>query len=153
MRVKRAFSVLLFSLSMMIMIVTALRDHVATPVQGEIQAEGTYSAANDNAPRLSPERSLHILYGDQTGGGHLYGVSAPCKSEFPASWTAEEIIATVKKLAANDNVSWRQQENGYYTSEQMVEGVKIRVVLDREGDDIITAYPVNLKRNACPGGG
>lgn len=102
------------------------------------------------SPRLSAARERHILYGDSTGGGHLHGAGKPCKSEFPASWDASQIIGKVKTLAANDNIPWRREENGYHTAEQTVDGVRVRIVLDREGDDIITAYPVNVPRNPCP---
>ncbi len=100
---------------------------------------------------ISPAREKHILYGDATGGGHKFGTGAPCKSEFPASWNDTDIIDTVKTMAANDNIDWEQQDNGYYVAEQNAsDGTRVRVVLDREGDDVITAYPVNTRRNACP---
>ena len=100
-------------------------------------------------PRLSNLRRLHILYGDETGGGHHHSANRPCKTEFPESWNEDKIIETVKKLAANDNADWRQEDNGYYVAEQPYEGLDVRVVLDQEGDDIITAYPTNLPRNDC----
>lgn len=101
-------------------------------------------------PRLSAAREQHILYGDRTGGGHLYGTGKPCKSEFPASWDAKDIIARVRETAANDNINWRREANGYHTAERMINSVRVRIVLDGEKDDIITAYPVNLPRNPCP---
>lgn len=107
-------------------------------------------AANDNTPALSEQRQQHILYGDARGGGHLHGIGKPCKSEFPAGWSANDIIDTTKLIAANDNIDWRQGDNGYYVGEQSVNGVRVRVVLDRERDDIITAYPLNTRRNPCP---
>lgn len=149
MKGKRSLAIFLFCLSMMVTIVTMVREHTA-PVHDPFQATTNITAANDNAPRLSQQRSRHILYGDHTGGGHLYGVNALCKSEFPMDWSAEEIIAAVKTLAANDNMRWSRAKNGYYTAEHWVRGVQIRVVLDREKDDIITAYPVNRPRNDCP---
>lgn len=100
-------------------------------------------------PRLSDLRRLHILYGDESGGGHHHSANRPCKTEFPTNWDEEKIIETVKKLAANDNADWRQEENGYFVAEQPYEDLEIRVVLDEEGDDIITAYPTNLPRNEC----
>ncbi len=147
MRYKRAFAIFLFALSLMTMFVTSMREQTGTPAYVQTLMA---TAANDNAPRITEQRSQHILYGDQRGGGHLYGVSKPCKSEFPPEWTPDDIIATVQSLAANDNVKWSQADNGYYTSEQMAGGVKIRIVLDRERDDVITAYPVNRPRNPCP---
>ena len=37
----------------------------------------------NEAGLINVERQTHILYGDASGGGHLYGVGRPCKSEFP----------------------------------------------------------------------
>lgn len=100
---------------------------------------------------LTRERTSHILYGDHTGGGHRYGAGRPCKSEFPASWSDADIVRTVKKMAANDNLAWRQGRNGYYVSEQMQDdGINVRVVLGPQKRRVITAYPVNVERNPCP---
>jgi hypothetical protein len=99
---------------------------------------------------LTDARRVHILYGDQSGGGHLSGVGKPCKSEFPSDWTEEKITRTVEQIAANDNLNWKRQENGYYTVNRMVEDVRVRVVVDRRKNEIVTAYPVNIGRNPCP---
>jgi hypothetical protein len=99
--------------------------------------------------RITDEARMHILRGDERGGGHAFGAGKPCKSEFPATWSNDEIIEHVQKIAANDNLKWKKQDNGYYVSEQMVSGVKVRVVLDRERDDVVTAYPLNTGRNPC----
>ena len=101
------------------------------------------------SPRLSAARQTHILYGDRNGGGHKAGLGKPCKSEFPDGWGDGKIVDTVLKVAANDNLRWKEQDNGYYVAEQPVDGVRVRVVLDKERDDIITAYPVNVPRNPC----
>jgi hypothetical protein len=98
---------------------------------------------------ISPQREQHILYGDATGGGHKFGVGKPCKSEFPQDWNDDKIIGTIERIAANDNLFWKEQDNGYYAAEQSVEGVKIRVILDKQRDDVVTGYPVNRKRNRC----
>lgn len=98
---------------------------------------------------LTQNRVTHILYGDTRGGGHLYGVGKPCKTEFPRDWDENKIIKTIQDVAANDNLSWEQQKNGYYVAQEMVDGVRVRVVLDRERDDIVTAYPLNQPKNSC----
>lgn len=108
------------------------------------------TAANDNAPRIPEDRATHILYGDSSGGGHLHGMQKPCKSEFPAHWDADTVLKNIKIAAANDNAAWQRQNNGYYVAEVPVDGVKIRVVLNGRQDTVITAYPVNLRRNPCP---
>lgn len=151
MKGKQALQTFLFCLSLMIMGVTMLRDHVYPDATNNHAAITQPAPANDNDPRLSQQRIQHILYGDHTGGGHRFGAGVPCKSEFPSYWTDKDIVDTVKILAANDNAGWKKQNNGYYTAEQNTQdGTRIRIVLDREGDDIVTAYPVNTRRNACP---
>ena len=98
---------------------------------------------------ITQKRQNHILYGDDHGGGHLYGMGKPCKSEFPKDWDKYKIIENVKILAANDNLNWKEQRNGYFVAESSVENLRLRVVLDKEKDDVITAYPVNVTRNPC----
>lgn len=110
----------------------------------------TSQAANDNAPQIPDDRATHILYGDRSGGGHLYGMGKPCKSEFPQGWSAQTVLDNVQTAAANDNAGWQVQDNGYYVAETPVDGIIIRVVLSRDRDTVITAYPVNVRRNPCP---
>lgn len=115
-------------------------------------AVGTETAPQDSAapvPVLTAEAEQHILYGDRRGGGHLHGTGVPCKSEFPADWDADEVIDRVQAIAANDNLAWEKQDNGYYVAEQLVDATRVRVVLDRDRMGIVTAYPTGVKRNPC----
>jgi hypothetical protein len=98
---------------------------------------------------LSQQAKEHILYGDYKGGGHLYGAGKPCKSEFPKDWDKNKVITTVTQQAANDNIPWRQEDNGYHVSEKNHKNVRVRVVLDDDKSHIITAYPTNQSRNPC----
>lgn len=107
------------------------------------------SSLEEHDIKLSKSREIHILYGDSRGGGHLHGVGKPCKTEFPKEWDKTKVISTVKQIAANDNLSWEQQTNGYFVTQQTVDDVRVRVVLDREMDDIVTAYPLNGTKNPC----
>ncbi|HYD19493.1 MAG TPA: EndoU domain-containing protein [Patescibacteria group bacterium] len=100
-------------------------------------------------PQLSEARRQHILHGDATGGGHLHGVGHACKSEFPADWNEERVVETVTRLAANDNLGWKQQRNGNYVAEADEGTVRVRIVLDDSRTEIITAYPVNQPLNPC----
>ena len=111
---------------------------------------GGISGDFNKASSISPQRREHILHGDATGGGHMHGANKPCKSEFPEHWDEDTIIKEVELIAANDNLAWQQQRNGYYVAEQKVGTVKVRVVKGRNGKDVITAYPTNVKRNPCP---
>jgi hypothetical protein len=100
-------------------------------------------------PEISKEAEAHILHGDKTGGGHLYGTGKDCKSEFPKDWDESEILGNIKKVAANDNLKWKKQRNGYYVATDKIDDVKVKVVLDKEKDGVVTAYPVGGKLNAC----
>ena len=122
----------------------------------------TYFPAESSAPppysqtittskiEIPPDRARHILYGDHKGGGHRYGAGKPCKSEFPESWSDEKILQTAARIAANDNLSWKKQRNGYHVTQKMIEGINVKVVLGRDQKTIITAYPTNRPRNPCP---
>lgn len=114
------------------------------------QAPHGFSAGSARVVILTPEHAQHILYGDERGGGHLHGVSKPCKSEFPQDWDAEKITTTAERIAANDNLNWEAQHNGYYVAESNEGDVRVRVVLGPQRQHIITAYPVNVERNPCP---
>lgn len=101
------------------------------------------TAGDATAPVLNPEQEDHILQ------NHLAGKGIPCKSEFPAAWDEDHVVQTVQLLAANDNADWRVEGNGYRVSEQMSDGVEVRVVVDASNNEIITAYPLNVTRNPC----
>jgi hypothetical protein len=103
-----------------------------------------------SGPGLTEKAKIHILHGDERGGGHQFGAGKPCKSEFPNSWSSDEIIEEVTKIAANDNLQWKKQKNGYYVTEENVGGVRVRVVLNKSRKQVVTAYPVNVRRNPCP---
>ncbi len=99
---------------------------------------------------ISPKQKTHILYGDEKGGGHFHTADKPCKSEFPASWSQPKIIETIEKIASDDTLNWKKADNGYFTAERQVDDLRIRVVLASDKMKVITAYPVNVKRNPCP---
>lgn len=99
---------------------------------------------------FSEQAKTHILYGDHSGGGHMFGIGKACKSEFPENWDETKIISSVQKIAANDNLHWEKQDNGYFVTETKHDDIQIRVVLGKEKQKVITAYPVNVKRNPCP---
>ncbi len=122
-------------------------DKLPQPVQDFLKG---YNGEVTGPIVLTEQRKQHILYGDSTGGGHKHGVGAPCKSEFPADWDDEKIITVVEKIAANDNLRWVQQNNGYYTGEAFEDNLKVRVVLGPQKQKVITSYPINVARNPCP---
>lgn len=119
------------------------------PQQKETPAQIVKSEFNELS-HISPQRRTHILFGDATGGGHLYGTGKPCKSEFPKHWYEQTIIKEVELIAANDNLNWERQNNGYYVTEQNIGSLNVRVVKGRDAEQVITAYPTNVPRNSCP---
>lgn len=116
----------------------------------EVQTQPSAKENFNAVSLITPDRRVHILYGDATGGGHKFGTGRPCKSEFPQHWDDKTIIKEVELIAANDNLDWEQQRNGYHVAEQKVGTVEVRVVKDRDNAQVITAYPVNMPRNPCP---
>lgn len=101
-------------------------------------------------PVLTDAGLAHIAEGDNRGGGHLHGTGKPCKSEFPRDWTKARLEKEIPLLAANDNLTWTQQRNGYVVAETSVENLRLRIVVDPKDNEIVTAYPTNVPRNPCP---
>lgn len=129
---------------------TVLEQTTTEPAPASQQSQPTAKEDFNRVSHISEQRRQHILFGDATGGGHMHGVGKPCKSEFPKHWDEGTILKEVELIAANDNLNWEQQRNGYYVTEQKVGTLNVRVVKARNGEDVITAYPTNVQRNPCP---
>jgi hypothetical protein len=93
-----------------------------------------------DALRLPPERTIHILDGDATGGGHRYGVGKPGKTEFPANWDEDKIIDSILSVARSPD-SASLQRNGRWLAEGVRDQVALAVVIMTDGR-IWTAYPL-----------
>jgi hypothetical protein len=89
-------------------------------------------------------RRNHILYGDATGGGHLWP-GLPGKTPFPKNWSADRVMHEISDVATDPNSIFRQGRGGSTIVTGTRDGVDIRVIL-RNGE-IVTAYPTNLPRN------
>lgn len=101
--------------------------------------------ASDRPPadeiQVSPERRVHILDGDSTGGGHRHGVGKPGKTEFPASWNDEKIIASVLEVARRpDKPPTRQDWNDTWLCTGTRDRVDVSAVVERSGN-ILTGWP------------
>jgi hypothetical protein len=59
---------------------------------------------------VSASARTHILEGDMRGGGHRHGANRG-KSEFPHSWSDDDIISAIEDVA-NDPASTRVQAGG-----------------------------------------
>ncbi|MEP0873680.1 DUF4114 domain-containing protein [Trichocoleus desertorum AS-A10] len=109
--------------------------------------------------KLSIARRKHILDGDQNGGGHGPGRNISGKSEFPSRWSDEQSVNNIYDVLKDPLSTWRQQtgspgakytRNGdpvRWTVEGHRDGIDIRVVVEPDGEGIITAYPKNVQPN------
>jgi len=117
----------------------ALRAADGGPADSQIGHSGWDTVDAANCPpldvlRLSPERRRHILDGDAGGGGHRHGTGNPGKTEFPASWDDERIIAVLSDVARRPDQPPRQQEwNGRWVARGTRDDVGIVVVIARDG--------------------
>jgi hypothetical protein len=93
--------------------------------------------------RVTPERTTHILDGDETssGGGHRHGTGNPGKTEFPANWDDAKIISTALDVARGpDRPPVRQDWNDTWLCTGTRDGVDVSVVVLRSGE-ILTSWP------------
>ena len=101
----------------------------------------------------SGRRSIHILYGDATGGGHLWP-GMPGKTPFPKSWSAPKILHEVSDIVTDPAVTWVNtsgKQGAFFTNAgrparwkgvAVRDGVPIKVIYEPAGEGIITAHPV-----------
>ncbi|WP_186173303.1 filamentous hemagglutinin N-terminal domain-containing protein [Burkholderia gladioli] len=107
-------------------------------------------ASDNNYSLLDPKAENHVLYGDgPTSGGHLAGVGKPGKSEFPVSWTPQDIANAISDIATDPKVNWSKPDpkTGYTVGSGVINGVDVKVVFDTIKGRIVTGYPTNLPRN------
>jgi hypothetical protein len=100
--------------------------------------------------RVSPDRRVHILDGDTTGGGHGPGRGIAGKSEFPTTLGDDEIIAGIEAIA-NDPASYAggavPTRPGRVRAFGTIRGVRTTVIVDPAGEGIVTAWPEGVARN------
>ena len=120
------------------------------PEAGDSQADRSGWDAVDAADRppaedigVNPERTTHILDGDETGGGggHRHGSGNPGKTEFPASWDDKKIIDTVVDVAHRPDLPPKHQDwNDRWVARGTRDDVEVVVVVERSGG-IWTGWP------------
>lgn len=69
--------------------------------------EEAAEVSGDLVNLASPARTQHILFGDATGGGHMWPGAAG-KSVFPSSWSGSEIMNAISDIATDPNLQWEQ---------------------------------------------
>lgn len=90
---------------------------------------------------LEPARRTHILDGDgPTSGGHRAGTGKPGKTEFPASWSDDDIIDRVMQTAMRPDRVLTQEGRGTLLAVATHHGVRIEVAVTPDGR-VVTAYP------------
>jgi RHS repeat-associated protein len=93
----------------------------------------------------SSKRTAHILHGDATGGGHL-SPGASGKTPFPADWSAERVMHEISDVATDPASVSNISGGGRTVVMGTRDGVDIKVVVDKNGSDIVTGHPTNLPR-------
>jgi hypothetical protein len=110
---------------------------------------GRYSGWED-VPSQHPDpstidaesRRVHILWGDEWGGGHHHESGKPGKTVFPDDWDDDKIMDTVNDVAKNPDTPPHQQRNGSWVVQGTRDGVRVEVIIDEDGN-VVTAYPVD----------
>jgi hypothetical protein len=97
--------------------------------------------------RLTEDRRVHILEGDDGGGGHRHGTGNPGKTEFPEDWDNEKIAENVMDVARDPDESPVQQDwNDRWLVSGVRDGVGIVAIVEPDGQ-VWTAWP----REGSPG--
>lgn len=130
------------------------RLHVGEAVGARLRPADELSApsglADDLVDLTSSSRRSHILDGEVRpngtyGGGHRAGTGFPGKSEFPASWSDDQIMHYISDVATDPlSTTVRTQGRDVFVAGTR-DGIDIEVLI-RNGE-IWTAYPTNVPRN------
>ena len=116
------------------------------PVASRSAAESESGLVN----LASEARTSHILDGEvrpngSFGGGHRAGTGFPKKSEFPASWSDDQIMHNISDVATDPASVFRPGRGGDVFGTGTRGGIDIEVLL--RNDEIWTGYPTNVPRN------
>jgi hypothetical protein len=98
---------------------------------------------------IPEDRARHILDGEGRSGGHRSGTGIPGKTEFPATWSDEEILEAIRQVAGAGVVDRPAHRNGDLVIVGEVNGVTIEVVVQPNGE-VRTGYPLSgpgVRRN------
>lgn len=117
---------------------------ISTPIPDEagpniVTMENPHSIDSVSIPE---DRARHILDGEGRSGGHRYGTGTPGKTEFPASWSDDDILDAIRQVAGSGTVIGPAHREGDLLISGEVNGVTIRVVV-RPNGEVRTGYPVS----------
>lgn len=91
---------------------------------------------------IPEDRARHILDGEGRSGGHRYGTGTPGKTEFPASWSDDDILEAIRQVAGTGTVDRPAHRGGDLVVVGEVNGVTIEVVVQPNGE-VRTGYPLS----------
>lgn len=119
-------------------------DIISTPMPDTsgpniVTMENPHSIDNVSIPE---DRARHILDGEGRSGGHRYGTGTPGKTEFPVSWSDDDILDAIRLVAGSGTVIGPAHREGDLLITGEVNGVTIRVVVRPIGE-VRTGYPVS----------
>jgi hypothetical protein len=109
------------------------------PAQARTDRSGWDTVDSEKRPpldaiRVTPERMVHILDGDSTGGGHRHGTGKPGKTEFPAGWNDEKITNALLDVARRpDQQPDHQKWNDRWVARGTRDDVEVVVVISGDG--------------------
>jgi hypothetical protein len=109
------------------------------PAEARTDRSGWDTVASEKRPpldamRITPERTVHILEGDSTGGGHRHGTGKPGKTEFPAGWNDEKITDALLDVARRpDQQPGHQKWNDRWVARGTRDDVEVVVVIAGDG--------------------
>jgi hypothetical protein len=87
------------------------------------------------------DRRIHILAGDETGGGHRHGTGRPGKTEFPAEWGDDRIVDAILAVVRHpDEAPKHQNWNDRWRVSGEHDDVQIVAIVESDGR-VWTAWP------------
>lgn len=125
--------------------------------EGEAETKGKYE--------VSDSRREHILEGDPPGTGHGPNRGSS-EGAFPDTWTDDQVIDAIERVANNPNSTWKQATGSGYTNAPVTQGgpdpnaplstssgnpvrfkvqgqdhgLNIEIIVEPGGEGIITGY-------------
>lgn len=113
-------------------------------------AQFATNSADDLVDLASPARCSHILDGEvrpngSYGGGHRGGTGFPGKSEFPTSWSDNQVMHHISDVVTDPASQIVRTQGRDVFVRGTRDGIDIEVLI-RNGE-IWTGYPTNVPRN------
>ncbi len=89
----------------------------------------------NNLSQINSQQRTHILDSDATGGGHGPGRGISGKSEFPASWSDEQIMNYISEVIQDPNSQWVQR-TGQPSAKYTIAGKPVRWQIEGTRDSV-----------------